>query len=61
MNRQQKKEEFKFTAAQREKLIDFVKAHEELYKIAHPLNHNRDVKDRLWIEIGGLLRKDGKH
>lgn len=58
MDKQKKKEEFKFSVEQREQLIDFVKEHEQLYKVQHREYKDAEAKERLWKEIGRILNKD---
>lgn len=60
-NEKQQKEDFVFTDEQRDILLDFVKSHEELYKVQHMKYRDTEHKERLWKEIGIKLNKSSAY
>lgn len=49
-----------WSAEQDEILIDFVRTHEILYNIQLKEYRNSQSKQRLWHEIGEILKRTGK-
>lgn len=51
----------KFSRADEEKLIDFVKSHEILFNVKHKEFRNTEKKNRLWLELSTDLGTDGSY
>lgn len=49
----------KFTAEDKEKLIEFVKSHEILYNVKNKDFRNTEKKNRLWSQLSNTLNTDG--
>lgn len=49
-----------WSAEQDEVLIDFVRGNESLYNIKSKEYRNSQAKQRLWHEIGEILKRTGK-
>lgn len=56
-----KQKKIKFTDADEEKIIDFVKSHEVLYQVKHPKFRDSEAKNRLWLSLAKELNKDGMY
>lgn len=50
----------KFTTADDEAIIEFVRTRECLYNVRHARFRDRHVKNRLWKELGAKMNKDGE-
>ena len=49
----------KFSLADEEQIIDFVKSNEVLYNVKHKHFRDSEAKNRLWKQLGEAFGKDG--
>lgn len=50
----------KFSDEEEEQIIDFVKNHEILYNVRSKSFRDSEAKNRLWLQLGVKLGKEGK-
>lgn len=51
----------KFTNAEEEKLIQFIRSHEFIYNVQHECYTNRKLKQTTWSKLAKNLKREGTH
>lgn len=57
----EKPKKIKFSDADEERIIDFVKSNDMLYQVKHPKFRDSEAKNRLWLSLAKELNKDGMY